>query len=53
MRWCDEGTRFRLRDNEAEVTFCRVANFGTYLRLGGEVPEGSQLRVIVYLALKS
>ena len=53
MRWCDEGTRFRLRDNEAEVTFCRVANFGTYLRLVGEVPEGSQLRVIVYLALKS
>ncbi len=53
MRWCDEGTRFGLADGEAEVTFGRVANFGTYLRLVGEVPEGGQMRVLVYLALKS
>lgn len=52
MRWCDEGTSFTLGD-EAEVTFGRVANFGTYLRLVGEVPEGGQMRVIVYLAMKS
>ena len=33
--------------------FGRVSNFGTYLRLVGEVPEGGQMRVIVYLAMKS
>ena len=53
MRWCDEGTRFRLTGDGAEVTFGRVSNFGTYLRLVGEVPEGGQMRVIVYLAMKS
>ena len=53
MRWCAEGTRFRLNGDEAEVTFGRVSNFGTYLRLVGEVPEGGELRVIVYLAMKS
>ncbi len=53
MRWCDEGTRFRLNDDGAEVTFGRVSNFGTYLRLVGEVPEGGEMRVIVYLAMKS
>ena len=53
MRWCHEGTRFRLAGDGAEVTFGRVSNFGTYLRLVGEVPEGGQIRVIVYLAMKS
>ncbi len=53
MRWCDEGTGFRLTGDGTEVTFGRVSNFGTYLRLVGEVPEGGQMRVIVYLAMKS
>ena len=53
MRWCDEGTRFTLTSDGVDVTFGRVANFGTYLRLVGEVPEGAQMRVIVYLAMKS
>jgi len=53
MRWCDEGTRFGLVDGEAEVTFGRVANFGTYLRLVGALPEGGSMKVTVYLALKS
>ena len=52
MRWCDEGTRLTLKDND-EMTFARVSNFGTYLRLVGDVPAGGELRVIVYLALKS
>ena len=53
IRWCDEGTRFRLHADGAEVTFGRVSNFGTYLRLVGEVPEGGEMRVIAYLAMKS
>ena len=52
MRWCDEGTRLTLKGDD-EVTFGRLTNFGTYLRLVGEVPEGGEIRVIVYLALKS
>jgi hypothetical protein len=50
MRWCDEGTVMRLTD--AEVDFCKVAHFGNWLRLQGELPEGATMRVIVTLVLK-
>ena len=51
MHWCDEGTEVTL-SSEPGVTFCRVGQFGTYLRLAGELPEGAEMVVIVYLTLK-
>lgn len=50
MRWCDEGTALRL--TAAEVDFCKVAHFGNWLRLRGELPQGASARVIVTLVLK-
>lgn len=51
MHWCDEGTEVPLSGGPG-VTFGRVSHFGTYLRLAGRLPEGAELRVIVYVALK-
>ena len=48
--WCDEGTAFILTDQE--VDFCKVAHFGNWLRLAGELPEGARIKVIVALCLK-
>lgn len=50
MRWCDEGTVMRLTDSE--VDFCKVAHFGNWLRLRGELPQGASTRVLVTLVLK-
>ena len=52
MHWVDEGTAFALPTAPDEVTCCRVAHFGGWLRLVGELPEGAGLTVIVYLVLK-
>ncbi len=51
VHWCDEGTAVVL-PIEPGVTFGRVRHFGTYLRLAGELPEGAEMKVIVYLVLK-
>jgi hypothetical protein len=50
IRWCDEGHALLL--SESEVDFVRVAHFGNWLRLWGELPEGAMVRVIVALSLK-
>ena len=52
MRWCDEGTEVELCA-DAGVAFAKVENFGGYLRLAGELFDGAEVRVIVYLALKT
>ena len=51
MHWCDEGTEVPL-PSEPGVTFARVSHFGGFLRLTGQLPEGAEARVIVYLVLK-
>ncbi len=53
MHWCDEGTHLSLPVEAEQVVFCRVAHFGGWLRLHGTLPEGAELRVIVYLSLKA
>lgn len=50
MLWCDEGAVLTITD--AQVDFCRVAGFGNWLRLAGELPSGATIKVIVALALK-
>ena len=47
----DEGSSLAI-DPEAETTCCRVSHFGNWLRLVGDLPEGSSAKVIVYLVLK-
>ncbi len=52
MHWCDEGTDFSLPAADGHMTFCRLRNFGGWLRICGELPPGAELTVIVYLVLK-
>lgn len=52
IHWCDEGTEVLLPSSSDEPTFARVGSFGGWLRLVGETPEGSSVKIIAYLALK-
>lgn len=52
IHWCNEGTILPLPTEADPITFCRVRQFGGYLRLAGQLPIGCALTVIVYLALK-
>jgi hypothetical protein len=50
--WCDEGSQFTLPAQENAVAFGRVAHFGGWLRIVGQIPPGAAVTVITYLVLK-
>lgn len=52
MHWVDEGSRFPAPARQDETTFCRVAQFGAWLRIVAELPAGAVLRPLVTLSLK-
>ena len=52
IHWCNEGTAFALPTAPDEVTFGRVAHFGGWLRVRGDLKPGQKITVIVYVALK-
>jgi hypothetical protein len=49
MHWCDEGTALAL-PGAGETTFCKVTNFGNWLRLAGATEK--PITVLVTLSLK-
>ena len=49
MHWCDEGTTLAL-PRAGETTFCKVTNFGNWLRLVGSTEK--PVTVLVTLSLK-
>ena len=51
IHWCDEGTHLTLSP-ETELSWTRVAHFGGWLRLRGNLPPEQVVKVIVYLHLK-
>jgi hypothetical protein len=53
MRWADEGAALRFPKDLEEVTFCRVTNFGHYLRLAATLPRGAECQVLATLSLKA
>lgn len=53
MRWVREGTSFELPTERDGIAFARVSQFGNWLRLACDFDEGSSLRVLVTLHLKS
>ncbi len=52
MHWADEGTTIELPRQKDAVSFCKVARFGGWLRLRGQIHEAEGIRVLVALALK-
>jgi hypothetical protein len=53
IRWVAEGTTFPLPVQEDEVTFGRVVNFGNWLRITADLPDGAKLTVVVTYHLKA
>ncbi len=53
MRWADEGTRFPLPTAADAVTFGRVREFGAWLRIAAELPEGATIKALVTISLKA
>lgn len=51
MHWCNEGGTITLTADDTPA-FVRVNHFGGWLRLQGEIPPDTALKVIVYLNLK-
>lgn len=51
MHWCDEGTTLEVHA-DAPLSWCRVVEFGNWLRLAGSLPVDMRLTVMVYLQLK-
>ena len=52
LLWCDEGSDISI-PGEPGLSFVKVGHFGGYLRLAGELPEGAEAKVVVYLVLKA
>ncbi len=52
IHWVDEGATMSLPTAKDAVTFCKVAHFGGWLRLYGELDDGASITVLVSLALK-
>jgi hypothetical protein len=53
MNWAAEGTTFALPDDTNKVTYARVAQFGNWLRIRSEVPQGSSVTVVVTIHVKA
>ena len=51
--WCDEGTEMPLPTKAGATTFVKVVHFGGWLRLAGEMPSDTELKVLVYVVLKA
>lgn len=52
LHWCDHGSVLDVGGEPQTPSFVSVHDFGGWLRLAGNVPAGTSLKVIVYLALK-
>ena len=52
INWCQEGTSVSIPTIDNELTFGRVKHFGGFLRLVGELADGTSVKVMVYLVLK-
>ena len=53
MNWVAEGTTFALPHDANKVTYARLTQFGNWLRLRAELPEGSSVTVVVTIHVKA
>lgn len=51
IRWCDEGSALDLRPGE-DLSFIRLREFGHFLRLRVDLPDGVERAFLVTIALK-
>ena len=53
MNWVAEGTSFPLPRKANQVTFARLTNFGTWIRIAADLPKGAELTVLVTVHAKA
>jgi hypothetical protein len=53
MNWVSEGTMFSLPSDSKRVTYARVREFGNWLRIRAELPQGSSVTVVVTIHVKA
>src|SRR5262245_12337301 len=53
MNWVAEGTTFPLPEDGKMVTYARVREFGNWLRIRAELPQGSSVTVMVTIHVKA
>ena len=53
MNWVAEGTTFALPHDANKVTYARLTQFGNWLRIRAELPEGSSVTVVVTIHVKA
>ncbi|MBB4122039.1 hypothetical protein [Martelella radicis] len=53
IHWTAEGTTLSLPEARDELTAAKLSHFGGWLRLSAELPEGSEITVLVTLHLKA
>jgi hypothetical protein len=53
MNWVAEGTTFALPHDANKVTYARLTQFGNWLRIRAELPEGSSVTVVVTFHVKA
>jgi hypothetical protein len=53
MNWVAEGTTFALPHDANKVTYARLTQFGNWLRIRAELPDGSSVTVVVTIHVKA
>ncbi len=53
LHWVDEGARVQIAAQAQALAFARVREFGGWLRLAVDVPQGCSMQVLATLALKA
>lgn len=51
MHWCKEGTSFQLPEEGCPLTFCKLENFGNWVRLSGD--SDSSFKCMVVYSMKA
>jgi hypothetical protein len=52
QHWVGEGTTVALPTTSRPVTFAKVAHFGNWLRLAGNLPDGASCQIVATLQLE-
>ncbi len=53
LHWVDEGAVMRIAAQAQALAYTRVREFGGWLRLAVDVPNGARMQVVATLALKA
>lgn len=53
LRWLPSGTTFALPTRRDQIAVARVTQFGNWLRVAADLPDGAQIKILATLHLKA